>query len=326
MKLHNHGLIGLLRIGLLILLVTSCVQVVSASTRIVPAGGTVVIGETDLDITNCVYGNMIGWWSSAAPLSSPPSKIIVISNKQSFTVAPADFSGYTGNWYNTDGLTASALAFRVTANFDWRNYNGKNFMTPVRDQSLWGACWAFATIGSVEAKYNIEQGKQMNLRLSEWDLHYQIKHGVNAGAWPSSAYNVIRAGGTVDGSCNPFDWSSKTLFAKSPNIPWGRCLDFSSHLWKINQHNSFSSSSISEIKQKIMVEGPVTIVVPWTGTGSHAIVLVGWNDAEKVWLFKNSWGTNYEQNGYGKIPYTGSIHSKIIAIDWSSGVHKAGGP
>jgi hypothetical protein len=113
-KSHNNSVIGLLRIGLLILLVTLCVQVVSASTRIVPAGGDVTIGETDLDITNCVYGNMIGWWASAAPLSTAPTRTILVTNKQSFFVDPSDFSGFTGNWYNLNpGGTAGAVAFRV---------------------------------------------------------------------------------------------------------------------------------------------------------------------------------------------------------------------
>lgn len=35
---------------------------------------------------------------------------------------------------------------------------------------------------------------------------------------------------------------------------------------------------------------------------SHCIELTGWNDKTGCYKFKNSWGTNYRDNGYGEIP------------------------
>lgn len=35
---------------------------------------------------------------------------------------------------------------------------------------------------------------------------------------------------------------------------------------------------------------------------SHAIELTGWNDKTNCYKFKNSWGTDYRDNGYGEIP------------------------
>jgi len=45
----------------------------------------------------------------------------------------------------------------IQASLDWRSFAG-NFMTVVKNQSSCGSCWAFATIGVMEAIYNIEQG------------------------------------------------------------------------------------------------------------------------------------------------------------------------
>ena len=111
MKKHNSNLIGLFRIGLLILLVASCVQVVSASERVVQRGGIVYIGETDLDVSNCVSSNTLAWWYGS--LNDPPTKIISVSNAQSYSVDITTFSGYTGAWYNLYGSTRGPVAFRV---------------------------------------------------------------------------------------------------------------------------------------------------------------------------------------------------------------------
>jgi len=45
----------------------------------------------------------------------------------------------------------------IQASLDWRFFAG-NFMTVVKNQSSCGSCWAFATVGVMEAMYNIEQG------------------------------------------------------------------------------------------------------------------------------------------------------------------------
>lgn len=49
------------------------------------------------------------------------------------------------------------IGAEIQASLDWRSYAG-NFMTVVKNQSSCGSCWAFATIGVMEAMYNIEKG------------------------------------------------------------------------------------------------------------------------------------------------------------------------
>ena len=39
--------------------------------------------------------------------------------------------------------------------FDWRNVDGKNYVSPVRDQADCGSCYAFGTLGMFEARVRI---------------------------------------------------------------------------------------------------------------------------------------------------------------------------
>lgn len=51
-----------------------------------------------------------------------------------------------------------------------------------------------------------------------------------------------------------------------------------------------------------------TYVTPTTypyyySDSNHAIALVGWNDADQAWILRNSWGTNWGEDGYMRIKY-----------------------
>jgi C1A family cysteine protease len=36
---------------------------------------------------------------------------------------------------------------------------------------------------------------------------------------------------------------------------------------------------------------------------NHAMLLVGWNDDQGVWIAQNSWGSSWGEAGYMRIPY-----------------------
>ena len=38
--------------------------------------------------------------------------------------------------------------------FSWKNYQGKDWATPAKDQGYCGCCWAFAAIGTLESMFN----------------------------------------------------------------------------------------------------------------------------------------------------------------------------
>ena len=43
----------------------------------------------------------------------------------------------------------------IPEQFDWRNVNGKNYVSPVRNQATCGSCYAFGTLAMFEARVRI---------------------------------------------------------------------------------------------------------------------------------------------------------------------------
>ena len=80
----------------------------------------------------------------------------------------------------TVGAPLISNASTVTK-FDLRNVNGKNYITPVKNQYKTGLCWAFATASSIESNYLINSQKEINVSELHigYSTSYQLKDGIN---------------------------------------------------------------------------------------------------------------------------------------------------
>jgi C1A family cysteine protease len=98
------------------------------------------------------------------------------------------------------GLPTSAAGYT----FDWRDVDGLDFTTPVRQQGM-GDCWAFAACAAFEAKLEITaDDPDWNPDTSEMHL---ILDGVAGGRWGGGATPAlwrIESMGIVDESECPY--------------------------------------------------------------------------------------------------------------------------
>ena len=102
--------------------------------------------------------------------------------------------------------TSRTGAKALPASIDWRNFNGQNWMTAVKDQGSCGSCWAFSAVGVVEAVYNIAtQDPGLDLDLSEQYLVSDC-YGSDSccGGWHDDALDYVKNNGITDEGCFPY--------------------------------------------------------------------------------------------------------------------------
>ena len=199
--------------------------------------------------------------------------------------------------------------------WDWRNVNGKNWLTPIKHQKC-GDCWAFSTVGSLEAMYKIEKNKpEENPDLSEQDLLSCSGAGNCNGGFPDRALAYVKQTGVVDENCFPY---------VGRDIACSKCSGWNSKILKINK--IVVPQDYEDVKRRLVCEGPLVggfiVTTPNGEDNGHAVVLIGYDDERKIWIIKNSWGINWGENGYGYIPYDGGIYG---TLKWSQLVLVVGG-
>ena len=219
--------------------------------------------------------------------------------------------------------------------FDWRNYDGGDWMTPVKNQGSCGSCWAFSAVGVVEAVYNIASNDpDLDLNLSEEYLVSDCLWGNSCcGGWMEDAFDFVRDDGIPDEACLPYvDLSGCTCGGNTcdSNCTYSaygicsdrtcsdRCVDWQDTLFTID---TLGSVSPSQIKQSVVDTGPLSVAMNMSGSFDvngiygctstelqHGVIIVGYNDAGGYWIVKNSWGTGwpyewFNDGGYFKVGY-----------------------
>ena len=82
---------------------------------------------------------------------------------------------------NPNGATAQSLPTKI----DLRDHNGKNYVTPVKNQDPYGTCWAFGIAAAAETSYLYANGlgvpageKNTNVNFSEKYIAWFLYHGI----------------------------------------------------------------------------------------------------------------------------------------------------
>ena len=205
--------------------------------------------------------------------------------------------------------------------WDWRTQQGSETVPAIRNQGQCGSCWAFAVMGSLECGVGIRDGSAPDLS-EQWLVSCCGLGGCN-GEWPGNAANYLLANGPLD-QCGlrvaPWEADFPYQGADVPcTCPEDRPYTIESWAFIGPQ---WGTPSEAQLKQAILDYGPITVCVYadsafqyytgdvfnacTNGDVNHAVVLVGWDDAQGsdgVWILRNSWGSWWGEGGYMRMEY-----------------------
>ncbi len=131
---------------------------------------------------------------------------------------------------------------------DWRNVNGKNYVTPVKNQGGCGSCVSFGTCATIEANIRIKANNhQKAVDLSE--AFMQFCGGGSCSGWGlTSGLAYAKSTGVTDDACFPY---------QPRNQPCSdRCSNWQSRLTKITGFQAHSTMEAR--KTAISSIGPVS--------------------------------------------------------------------
>jgi len=204
-------------------------------------------------------------------------------------------------------LSTARGAIAAPSSVDWRNHSG-NFVTPIRDQKSCGSCVSFGTLATIEARANIVNGTPgQNRDYSEAYLFYCGCGNCCGTGWNfAPALEFCKTKGVAAESAFPYTPGNQACKA-------GVAPQF-----KISGYSSVSA--VADRKKALAERGPVVaglaiyqdffsyrsgVYRHVTGAlaGYHAVCVIGYDDAQKCWIAKNSWGPAWGESGFFRIGY-----------------------
>jgi C1A family cysteine protease len=228
----------------------------------------------------------------------------------------------------------------LPSSFDWRE---RAVVTPVKDQGQCGSCWAFSIIGAFESAAIIQAERQSNwaplsrraYRPGDESEQYLVSFDTgNAGCDGGEmriAAEFLKSRGSISETCLPYRADDMALAAcHRENRELLRLLRWS----KVPQDLDLLKAAV--------YRGPVAVgflvyedffsyesgIYSHTGSpdetpaGGHGVLVVGWNDDEEYFIVKNSWDTDWGEEGYFRIAYSqmwngvefGGLEASVLPI------------
>ncbi len=200
---------------------------------------------------------------------------------------------------------------RIPEKWDWRDQNA---IGPVKDQAYpqyCGSCWAFGTVSVVEAVIKIATGRDVD--ISEQQL-VSCKPDYGSCSGGNFAFGFYTQKGAAYES--DFPYKASDVSCKS-GLPENEKIDSFAYLGEKGR-----GPTVDEMKSAIYNYGPIAVTVSasgaWNGYKSgiynacnsnsinHIVSLVGYDDADQVWILRNSHGTQFGEQGYMRIKYVGT--------------------
>ncbi|XP_072899465.1 dipeptidyl peptidase 1 [Hemitrygon akajei] len=215
------------------------------------------------------------------------------------------------------------LASSLPESWDWRDVDGVNYVTPVRNQGTCGSCYSFSSMGMLEARIRILTNNTQTPILSTQQIISCSNYSQGcAGGFPYLiAGKYAQDFGLVEEDCFPY------IGRDSPCTMKRSCYHYyTSQYYYVG--GFYGACNEAVMKLELVKNGPVSVAFevhidflhyhggiyhhsglydpfnPFELT-NHAVLLVGYGTdsqtKENYWIVKNSWGANWGEDGYFRI-------------------------
>ncbi len=210
---------------------------------------------------------------------------------------------------------------------DWRDKDGKNWVSPILHQGACGSCVAFAAAGTLETQINISAlMPSLNVLVSPQQLFSCGGGMCDRGWYPEAAAQFLKKTGIVDQACMPYS-SGVTGLDVACNQ---QCSNSATRTLKIADYKkpTFWFNGVKKALLKGPLMASMTVYADFMTYGSgvykhttgeklggHAISIIGYDDDKKAWIIRNSWSTDWGDKGFAYVDYKDT--SGISTQNWS---------
>ena len=218
--------------------------------------------------------------------------------------------------------------------WDWRDVDGVNYVSGVRNQGSCGSQYIFAPVAVVESRYMIARDISSDVDFSE---QYIMACGTGYfgdfdcnGGYCKDVFTHIRDVGVPLESCYLYKAVDESCPTDCPDssLP----LELFQVVDQIGEYLNFLDEEL--LKEEIYTNGPVAVTfdvyddlysyttgiyqhVAGSLIGGTAVAIVGWGDdlGTPYWIVKNAWGPAWGEGGYFRV-LRDSLHANCEFGKW----------
>lgn len=192
---------------------------------------------------------------------------------------------------------------------DWREHG---VVSPVKNQYKCGSCYAFAATEAIESAYAIKHKVKAPILSPQNIIDCDDNDLGCSGGLPNHVFKYVKENGICLENDYPYK-SKENISCNNSNCTKKIYIKECQSVEPLNTYQMLRAVAQQPIVVGVESDNPIfhlyksgIIDSPLCGTNiDHFVVIVGYsisdNSSQSYWIVRNSWGTEYGENGYVRI-------------------------